>query len=128
MVMRKSMLRTRSSGYTVLSCYRNRGQTRNLCALKRHKRENLPAVCAAPFQTQLAFHVIVSRFNHVQLLFVCPLYLTMGQIIGPLQETSSFSAPYHTKPACLAPSAAVREFSLPEKFSPLSFTLFVPCF
>lgn len=36
------------------------------------QREKLPAVLCSPFQTQLALHVIVSRFNRVQLLFVCP--------------------------------------------------------
>lgn len=30
-----------------------------------------PCSLCSPFQTQLALHVIVSWFNHVQLLFVC---------------------------------------------------------
>lgn len=115
------MLLTRSSGYTVLSCYRSRDQHEEPI-LKRDGERETPCGLCSPFQTQLALHVIVSWFNHVQLLFVCLSTWQWSRSQDPLQETSSFSASYHTLLACSALSLVVYMFTLPEMFLHLAFS------
>lgn len=111
----KSMLLTRSSGYTVLCSYRSGGTS----LLSRDARGSSSLRSVSPLSDSIG--VACNRL----LIQPCPaalcvsLYLTIGQIIGPLQETSSVSAPYRTRPACLAAATAAHEFTLPEKFSHL---------
>lgn len=112
MLTSKSMLLTRSSGYTVLSCYRRWGQQKEPFYFKRDRERNsLRSV--QPFSNSIG--VACNRL----LIQPCPAalcvssHLTMGQITGPLQGTNSFSAAYHTQLACPALCPVVKNFAFP---------------
>lgn len=108
------MLLTRSSGYTVLSCYRSWGQHEEPLYFKRDTERETPCGLCSPFQTQLALHVIVSWFNHVQLLFVCLSTWQWGRSQDRCRGRAA-SLPLITPSLPALPSALLFRSSLSQK-------------